>query len=46
METLEALIKGDEKEEANVREDMRHLLTSGGRLAPAATRLKAALDHV
>lgn len=45
METLEALIKGDKHEEANVREEMRRLV-GGGWMAPAATRLQAALDRV
>jgi DNA sulfur modification protein DndD len=45
MEGLEALIKDGNQEEAQIREEMRHLLASGW-LAPASGKLKEALQHV
>ena len=44
MEGLEALIEGGKQEEAQLREQMRRLLTSGW-LAPAAGRLNEVLEH-
>ena len=45
MEGLEAQIEGGKKEEAQLREEMRRLLTNGW-LAPAAGKLNEALQRV
>lgn len=45
MEGLEAQIKGDEAEEAQIRDDMRRLLAKGW-LAPASGKLDRALQRV
>lgn len=45
MEGLESTIAGGKEEEAELREEMRRLLTNGW-LAPAAARLSQALDRV
>jgi DNA sulfur modification protein DndD len=44
MEGLEALIEGGKQDEAQLREQMRRLLTSGW-LAPAVGRLNEVLEH-